>query len=99
MMSEAIIIALICLSTGLSVSSWLSKPIANGVLQNQIEQTNNHQNESQNQLSLTDFQPHLDADAMTYIVLLTGALVIISSLSGVFFIMRYEPRRILSERD
>ncbi|MFR1519117.1 MAG: ABC transporter permease [Clostridia bacterium] len=106
MLSEVVIITVFCLFLGLGTAAVASKPITGAMLQNQLklsEQANASDGDkaaaAEKESSITSLRPHLDANSILWIVLLSGALAVVSSLSGVLFIMRYEPRRILSERD
>lgn len=106
MLSEVVMITVLCLLLGLGIASQASKPLAGAMLQNQVELTQQADGGDTEDSSANaqkpaerNLQAQLNAEAVGLIVLLSGALAIVSSLSGVLFIMRYEPRRILSERE
>ncbi len=106
MLSEVVILTVFCLLLGLGIASQASKPIAGAMLQNQVALTQQADDGDSGESAAKaqkpveqNLQVHLNAEAVGLIVLLSGALAVVSSLSGVLFIMRYEPRRILSERE
>lgn len=105
MLSEVIIITAVCLALGLGIAAQASEPIAGALLENQAEiarQTDSDFESGASQQDGRQLEPvrvSLDAKSVGLIVLISAALALASSLFGVLFIMRYEPRRILSERE
>lgn len=106
MLTEVFMITVISLLLGLGIASQAGRPISGAMLQNQVELTRQADGgNSEAVLGRSDepveqnLQMHLNIQAMGAIILLSGTLALVSSLSGVLFIMRYEPRRILSERE
>ncbi|MFS0780134.1 ABC transporter permease [Bacillus sp. 1P06AnD] len=107
LLSETLVVTMVCLVLGLGIGSVASQPIANGLLQNQVGQPQESSNmdqvisgEDNSDLEpLSELSVLLSADAIGQIVLISLILACISSLVGILFITRFEPRKILSERN
>jgi putative ABC transport system permease protein len=110
LLTESIVITAICLCIGLGVGSLASQPVANSMLQSQIEIVEqNEQNgskanliQNQNQSTekpLSDIDVSLNGEAILKIILISLALAGVSSLVGILYITKYEPMKILSERN
>jgi putative ABC transport system permease protein len=111
--SEMLLITAACLVIGFSVSSVVSQPVADSLLENQIkiaEQTKNSGFTAitqstdpfagqKNNTPLSELDVTLGWDAALQITMIALLLAVISSIIGIIFITRYEPMRILSERN
>lgn len=82
---ESFIITLIALVLSIFVSSVLAVPLINIMMNNQGLNIN--------------FNQSLTTQNIMTCSLISFVLALVSSASGLFIIMRYEPRRILSEKD
>ncbi|MDR0885293.1 MAG: ABC transporter permease [Clostridiales Family XIII bacterium] len=113
--TEMIALTFACLIIGLSVSAFASQPIADSLLKNQIQiaeeaptgNTVSHLDfgasagapASDDAKPLSELSVHLDFDAAIQIILIAIMLAIVSSIMGIVYITRYEPMKILSERN
>ena len=86
---ESIMIVCICLSIGLGVAKVSQKPLSSAVIATQVK-------ESEEQKQLIE-HVQFGSKEFSDIALASLVLVFISSLSGVLFVTRYEPSKILSE--
>lgn len=110
---ETVMITAACLGIGLGIGNALSQPVANVLIASQSEATEQDSqlsvqpNGSVNigMAADSDVQPlqeidvSLTVDAATQIILIALLLALLSSVAGVVFITRYEPMKILSERN
>lgn len=112
LLTESIVITAICLCLGLSAGGLVSQPVADSMLQNQIEiaeQDNTLMNNNGGAASLKDMNNtakplsnidiSLNGEAILKIVFISLALAGVSSLVGILYITKYEPMKILSERN
>lgn len=111
LLCEMLIITCFCLVLGLGAGATASQPVANSMLQNQIEQAENKNDDmgaigvpiavdgGEEQKPLSELQIHLSSDAVLQIVLISLTLAGLSSLVGILYITKYEPMKILSERN
>lgn len=111
LLSEMVVITALCLVLGLGVGSVVSQPVANSMLSNQIELAENNQNNggmlfaapiggnANEQKPLSELQVNLNINAIIQIVLISFALAGVSSIVGILYITKYEPMKILSERN
>ena len=109
LLCEMLVITLICLLLGLGVGSAASQPVADGLLADQIEQTESNEsgmgmaiaiNDSEaSEPTLSQVDIHLEWDAVLKIVLISLGLAGVSSVAGILYITKYEPMKILSERN
>lgn len=113
LISEMLMITSICLVVGIGIGNTLSQPIADTLIAGQIEAMENKQQPGMNftngSLSIgmndSDVEPlqsidvTLSLEAILQIVLIALALALLSSATGVIFITKYEPMKILSERN
>lgn len=109
LLTETIIITVICLAIGLSVSSVASQPIADSLLAEQVKIAEEIQNQNPGMVGinpdkatlspLSKVDVNLDMQAVTQIILASLLIAGVSSITGIFYITRYEPMRILSERN
>jgi putative ABC transport system permease protein len=116
LLTEMLVITVICLMLGLGVGLAASQPVADSLLTNQIELADESNNTyggvptsgrtrfgaptfSTDAKPLSELQVNLSADAITQIVLISLVLAGISSVAGIMYITKYEPIKILSERN
>lgn len=115
LLTESIVITAVCLCIGLGVGSLVSQPIADSMLQDQIEiaeqselSANGGGNHAMNindikkdntAEPLSDIDVSLNGKAIMKIVFISLALAGVSSLVGILYITKYEPMKILSERN
>lgn len=107
MVCESLMIALLCLTIGLALSTTLSQPIADTLLKDQIriaeEQKQNEGTMSltpgaEEESAISEISVRLTPQAIGQIGGLALVLVLISSMAGILYITRFEPMKILSER-
>lgn len=115
LLTEMLVITGVCLVLGVGVGMAASQPVANSLLSNQIEMANEHHPASGGQTGggtgigapefssdaepLSELKVELNMDAILQIILISFILAGISSLAGILYITRYEPMKILSERN
>ena len=113
LISEIIVITAVCLILGLGIGSTISKPIANTMLQDQIASYNEQQkaeannalngmtfsNESETSPSSAEISTNLDAAALIQIVGISLFIILLSGSVSIFYVTRWEPIKILSERN
>lgn len=112
LLSEMLVITSACLIIGLGVGTAISQPVADSMLKSQIEQAENQNNDMGaigtpvligddrgDQKPLSELQVHLNSSAILQIFFISLALAGISSLVGILYITKYEPMKILSERN
>lgn len=104
---ESLMIAGICLVVGLGVSTTLSQPIADTLLQNQIQIAEEQDKNTgiielvpgeEKPGAISEIPIQLTAEAVLQISSLALLLVLLSSIVGIAYITRFEPMKILSER-
>ena len=113
LISEMIVLTVICLALGLGVSAFASQPVADTLLDKQIEIIeNNNKNQmngkmtfnidsrsSEENTPLSELEVNLNSQAIAQISLIALGLAVVSSVVGIFYITKYEPIKILSERN
>jgi len=111
LLSEMIVITALCAILGLGVGSVVSQPVANSMLSNQIELAENNQSSggalvatpiggnTNEQKPLSELEVNLNINAVIQIILISLALAGLSSIVGILYITKYEPMKILSERN
>ena len=109
LLSEMFMITGICLVLGIGTAALVSQPIADTLYQSQKNQDISTQSNELNSASvssssltnktLTNIEISLDIQTTIQIICVGFVLAAISSIAGITYIVRYEPMRILSERD
>ncbi|SHJ18567.1 putative ABC transport system permease protein [Clostridium amylolyticum] len=99
---ESLITIGICLVIGLSIGTVAAQPVSDMLLDNQIEMLqeyneNNPYGDTNTTLSKIDVS--LSPKAVASVSAIAVALAIVSSSVGILYITRYEPMKILSERN
>lgn len=107
MVCESLIIVGVCLIIGLGLSVPLSQPVADTLLENQI-QLEKQEKQNQGVIKIggdssasdvvSDITVRMTPQAIAQIVSLALLLVLVSSMAGILAITRFEPIKILSER-
>ncbi|WP_052446677.1 ATP-binding protein [Candidatus Soleaferrea massiliensis] len=109
MITEMLVITAACLVIGLGIGAAASQPIADTLLQSQV-QTSQSQEAPNNNMeisnaiqtsenAITELNIQLSGPAIGQIAWIALLLALLSSAAGVIFITRYEPVKILSERN
>lgn len=93
---ESLITIGICLAIGLSIGAFAAQPVADTIADNQ-QQTQSGFGTAQ--VEPEEIQVSLSADAALKVSGIAVLLAVISSSAGVLYILRYEPMKILSERN
>lgn len=105
---EMLVVTAACLVIGLGVGAAASGPIANTLLQSQIQASQAEPSLDNNEVSnaiqtsenaVTKLDVPLSGPAIGQIAAIALLLALLSSAAGVVFITRYEPVKILSERN
>lgn len=111
LLTESLVITSICLCLGLGIGAIASQPLADSMLQNQIELAESDtgtyddggatsiRDMNSNAKPLSEIDIKLNADAVLRITIISLALACMSSLVGIAYITKYEPMKILSERN
>lgn len=113
LVAETVMITALCLGAGLGIGSALSQPIADSLIAGQVEAVENQPTQngvingsiSIGEAEEPDVEPlkeidvSLTPEAALQIMLIALALALLSSAAGVVFITKYEPMKILSERN
>lgn len=106
---EALVITAVAMSLGIGLASCSSEPIANSMFTVHKKTASSNENsapvEAGIQISdaalneIKEIKPVLDKDVMVKISGVSILLVVVNSILGVLFIARYEPMKILTERN
>lgn len=115
LVAETFMITAVCLGIGLGVGNVVSQPIADSLIAGQVEAAESNQEdgmsyengviniESSNADSdvepLSEIDVSLTQEAAVKIVLIALGLALLTSAAGVVIITKYEPMKILSERN
>lgn len=105
MVCESLLIAGVCLVIGLGLATTLSQPIADTLLEDQLRLAEEQREGTfelvpgdESKQAVSEISVSLTPQAIIQIVSLALLLIVISSLSGVLYISKFEPMKILSER-
>lgn len=112
-LTETLLITCICLIIGTSFGAFASQPIADKLLENQIkiaEEQEENQNtmgglvmigdeQQEKKLPISEIKVSLSPKAVLQISLISMILAIVASLASIVYITKYEPNKILSERN
>ncbi|MGF7004100.1 putative ABC transport system permease protein [Lachnospiraceae bacterium PF1-21] len=108
---ESLIITSLCLILGLGVGALVSQPVADTLLESQIQiaeeaefsgnvqQVGGTFSNLRERQRLSEVEISMSGEAILTIVIIALALGLVSSLSGILYITKYEPMKILSERN
>lgn len=95
---ESLMLIGICLMIGLSIGAITAQPVSDRITENQQSQSQNN-NFGMPQVEQEEIKVSLTPQAAFNVSGIAILLVIISSSAGVLYILRYEPMKILSERN
>ncbi|MBU3103655.1 ABC transporter permease [Clostridium gasigenes] len=111
LISESLIITAICLVIGIGAGSVLSQPVSNSLLQKQIEAQKTDKVPSQgfrmaisnstgsaSEDTISEIDVTLNGKAILEVTGVALLIALVSSVVGVSYITKYEPRKILTER-
>ena len=107
---ESLIITAVCLVIGLGAGAAVAQPVSDMLLHEQVASTEESADSgsdmyyagTQTDFSakpLTDLEVRLDIKVVGSIILISLLLVLISSVTGISYITKYEPIKILMERN
>ena len=107
---ESVCVMVLCLCIGLGVGSVIAQPVSNAIM---AEQTDLVEQQSQpnygdilsstagangDASALKEMEIVLAPESIVFIVIISLALGLLTNVAGIFYITRYEPMKILSER-
>jgi putative ABC transport system permease protein len=112
LITESLMITVICLGIGIGVGSVVSQPVSNSLLQKQIESQKQAQSNQDQGFSvvagsitgatdedaISEIDVSLNKKALLEVTGVALLIVLVSSGVGVRYITKYEPRKILTER-
>ncbi|WP_195986027.1 FtsX-like permease family protein [Clostridium sp. D33t1_170424_F3] len=104
---EMVVITAACLILGLGIGALTAPPVANALMESQITSADQKHQEAGDWVDLgeeakkplSEVEIHLTGTAVAEISLIALLLAGVSSVAGIVFITKYEPMKILSERD
>ena len=107
---ESLVITAVCLMIGLGIGTAVAQPVSDLLLKGQVTSADAGGNTGTgmyyagtqgdfNAQPLTDLTVHLNARVVALIILVSLLLVVISSVTGISYITKYEPIKILMERN
>ena len=107
---ESLAITAVCLLIGLGVGAAVAQPVSDMLLQEQVSSAESNDNSGtgmfyagtqgdSNAEPLADLEVNLNLEAVIMIILISLLLVLISSVTGISYITKYEPFKILTERN
>ena len=116
LLSEAVVIAAMCLIIGLGLGSVMAQPIADGILAGKVADTERTTSDmsdkalfaggqaqigdgTEGYVPESEIRVSLSTDVFGWIILITFCLAALSGLIGVASITKYEPLKILRERN
>lgn len=98
LIAETVMITVICLGAGLGIGNMLSQPVADVLIAGQVEASESA-GSAEDDAALSEIHVALSPEAVGQITVVALSLALLSSAAGVAFITRYEPMKILSERN
>lgn len=96
LVSESLMLTILCLLLGLGVAQLVAQPIANALISTQIPYENIGDS-SFARLPLESLHASLDVATMLEISLIALALAMIAGACGILYTLRYEPMKILNK--
>ena len=107
---ESLAIMVVCLIIGLGIGTAVAQPVSDVLLQGQVAVAEENTNSGTgmyfagtqgdtNAKPLTDLDVSLNLNVVTVMILISLLLVLISSITGISYITKYEPIKILMERN
>ncbi|WP_291579374.1 ABC transporter permease [Clostridium sp. UBA6640] len=110
LITESLMITVICLGIGIGAGSAASQPVSNYLLEKQVEaQKASNSNPGQNFMmqgngsatdedTISEIDVSIDGETLIKVTSVALLLALLSSSVGVRYITKYEPRKILTER-
>lgn len=111
-LTEVLVITAICLTLGLAIGSVSAQPIADSLMKAQVAAAESAESDStfgniailggpekDTTPTITEISVGLNASAAMDIIVIAFVLAIISSMFSIIYISKYEPIKILSERN
>lgn len=107
---ESVCVMVLCLCIGLGVGSVIAQPVSNAIMAEQtdlVEQQpqpnygdilSSTAGANENVSALKEMEIVLAPESIVFIVVISLALGLLTNVAGIFYITRYEPMKILSER-
>lgn len=107
---ESICVMALCLCIGLSVGIMIAQPVSNAIMDEQTDlvvqrpQANygdiisSTAGVNENVSALQEVEIVLAPESIVFIVIISLALGLLTNVAGIFYLTRYEPMKILSER-
>ncbi len=104
--SEVMVISLLCAIIGLSLAAFSVNPVSEFLYETQSDRS--YENETTNDIDFSNFaasanandiEVRIDGVVIIDIFIMSIVLTGLSSMIGIIYVMRYEPLKILSERD
>lgn len=107
---ESVCVMVLCLCIGLGVGSMIAQPVSNAIIDEQTDLVEQQQQpnygdtisstDSTNEdvSALQEVEIVLAPESIMFIVIISLALGLLTNVAGIFYITRYEPMKILSER-
>ena len=109
LLAEMLMITTIGLAVGLGIGAVSSQPIANSMLESQIQIAEENKSDNLGGIlyedpndtdeSLSNIKVELTSGAVATVCLIALVMAILSTFMGAFFITKYEPLKLLSERN
>jgi len=107
---ESLVITAICLVIGLGAGAAIAQPVSNMLLNEQVTAAESNAGSGAgmyyagtqgdlNAKPLTELDVFINLKVVTMIILISLLLVLISSITGISYITKYEPIKILTERN
>jgi putative ABC transport system permease protein len=107
---ESLVITVVCLIIGLGIGTAAAQPVSDILLQGQVAAAESNTNSgtssmyagvqtNTNAQPLTELDVNLNISVIMTIILISLLLVLISSMAGISRITKYEPIKILMERN
>jgi len=115
-LTEALMIAMVCLAIGLGAGSAVAQPVADGILGGKVAAAEKDASQAGNKFisaggktqvnggandykAISEIQVELGKDTIVQLIVITLALAALSGAIGIVAITRYEPLRMLRERN
>lgn len=107
---ESVCVMVLCLCIGLGVGSVIAQPVSNAIMAEQTDLVEQQPQPNYGDIlsstagtngdvsALKEMEIVLAPESIVFIVIISLALGLLTNVAGIFYITRYEPMKILSER-
>ena len=107
---ESVCVMVLCLCIGLGVGSVIAQPVSNAIMAEQTDLVEQQPQPNYGDIlsstaganrdvsALREMEIVLAPESIMFIVIISLALGLLTNVAGIFYITRYEPMKILSER-